>query len=93
MKIRLETSRLLLYRAGGLFDSGENYEEAIAHSKLWISECAVQNGLDAIQIFGAAGVIREMGIDSLLLDALPAKIFSGTSEIQRETIARHMGLR
>ncbi|NIA00473.1 acyl-CoA dehydrogenase family protein [Massilia sp. CCM 8734] len=92
-KLRLETSRLLLYRAGWLYDQDLPHEEAIAQSKLWVSECAVQCGLDAIQIFGGAGVCSETGIDRLLLDALPARIFSGTNEIQREFIARHMGLR
>jgi len=93
MKMRLETSRLLLYRGGKHYDDGEEFEESIAQSKLWISECAVKNGLDAIQIFGALGVSSEMGIENLLLDAIPARIFSGTSEIQRELISRHMGLR
>lgn len=93
MKLRLETSRLLLYRAGWLYDQGLPCEDAIAQSKLWISECAVQSGLDAIQIFGGAGVSSESGVDRLLLDSLPSRIFSGTSEIQREFIARHMGLR
>ncbi|MBU2711760.1 acyl-CoA dehydrogenase family protein [Zooshikella harenae] len=92
-KLRLETSRLLLYKAGWLYDNNKPYEEAIAQSKLWISESAVQCGLDAIQIFGGLGVCSELGIDRLLLDALPSRIFSGTSEIQREFISRSMGLR
>lgn len=92
-KLRLETSRLLLYKAGWLYDNNKPYEEAIAQSKLWISESAVQCGLDAIQVFGGLGVCSEFGIDRLLLDALPSRIFSGTSEIQREFIARSMGLR
>lgn len=92
-KLRLETSRLLLYRAGWLYDEGEPYEEAIAQSKLWISESAVRCGLDAIQVFGGSGVSSATGVDRLLLDSLPSRIFSGTSEIQREFIARQMGLR
>ncbi|MDG9670304.1 acyl-CoA dehydrogenase family protein [Hahella sp. CR1] len=93
MKLRLETSRLLLYRAGWLYDQGEPYEEAIALSKLWISECSVLSGLDAMQVFGGTGVSSAAGVDRLLLDSLPSRIFSGTSEIQKELIARHMGLR
>jgi L-prolyl-PCP dehydrogenase len=61
-------------------------------SKLFISEAAVQSGLDAIQIFGASGVSPETGVDALLRDALPSRIFSGTSEIQRAIVARAMGL-
>lgn len=93
MKLRLETARLLLYRAGWLYDNAKPCEEAIALSKLWISESAVQAGLDAVQLFGGTAIIAGTGLDRLLLDSLPSRIFSGTSEIQREIIARHMGLR
>ncbi len=92
MKLRLETSRLLLYRAGELHRAGKRCDEAVALSKLWISEAAVQTGLDAIQIFGASGMLPDTGIDALLRDAVPAKIFSGSSEMQRAIIARMMGL-
>jgi alkylation response protein AidB-like acyl-CoA dehydrogenase len=93
MKLRLEAARLLLYRAGWLHDHGQPYEEANALSKLWISESAVQAGLDAVQMFGASGIIAENGLDRLLLDSLPSRVFSGSSDIQREILARHMGLR
>ena len=61
MKLRLETSRLLLYRAGELHRSGKRCDDAVAMSKLWISEAAVQSGLDAMQIFGGAGVVSDTG--------------------------------
>jgi len=92
MKLRLDTSRLLLYRAGELHRDGKRCEQEIAMSKLWISECAVQSGLDAIQIFGGAGVVSDMGVDALLRDAVPACIFSGTSEMQRMIIAKMLGV-
>jgi L-prolyl-PCP dehydrogenase len=90
MKLRLETSRLLLYRAGELHRSGKRCEQEVALSKLWISECAVQSGLDAIQIHGGMGVVSDLGVDALLRDAIPARIFSGTSEMQRMIIAKMM---
>ncbi len=93
MKLRLETSRLLLYRAGELHRAGKRCDEAVALSKLWISESAVQSGLDAIQIFGGSGMTPETGVDALLRDAIPARVFSGTSEIQRAIVARMMGLK
>jgi alkylation response protein AidB-like acyl-CoA dehydrogenase len=93
MKLRLETSRLLLYRAGELHRQGKRCDEAVALSKLWISEAAVLSGLDAIQIFGGSGMTPETGVDALLRDAIPAKVFSGTSEIQRAIVARMMGLK
>ena len=92
MKLRLETSRLLLYRAGELHRAGKRCDEAVALSKLWISEAAVQTGLDAIQIFGASGMAPDTGVDALLRDAVPSRIFSGSSEIQRAMIAKMMGL-
>lgn len=92
MKLRLETSRLLLYRAGELHRQGKRCDEEVALSKLWISESAVQSGLDAIQIFGGSGIVEDTGIDTLLRDAVPARIFSGTSEMQRAIIAKMLGL-
>jgi len=92
MKLRLETSRLLLYRTGELHRQGKRCDDAVAMCKLWISEAAVQSGLDAVQIFGGTGVSLETGVDALLRDAIPARIFSGTSEMQRTIIARLLGL-
>jgi len=92
MKLRLESSRLLLYRAGELHRAGKRCDEAVALSKLHISESAVQNGLDAIQIFGGTAIVSETGIDSLLRDAVPSRVFSGTSEMQRMIVARMLGL-
>jgi alkylation response protein AidB-like acyl-CoA dehydrogenase len=92
MKLRLETSRLLLYRAGELHGQRKRCDEAVALSKLWISEAAVQSGLDAIQIFGGSGVAQDTGVDALLRDAVPSRIFSGTSEMQRAIVARSLGL-
>jgi alkylation response protein AidB-like acyl-CoA dehydrogenase len=92
MKLRLEAGRLLLYRAGELHSQGKRVDEAVALSKLWISEMAVQSGLDAVQIFGGSGVATDTGVDALMRDAVPARIFSGTSEMQRAIIARMLGL-
>ena len=57
-----------------------------------MSEAAIQSGLDAIQIYGGMGYIEETGIEAALRDAIPSTIFSGTSEIQRDLIARELGL-
>lgn len=92
MKLRLEAGRLLLYRAGELHRAGKRCEEAVALSKLWISEAAVQTGLDAIQIFGGMGMSPDSGVDALLRDAIPSRVFSGSSELQRAIIARTLGL-
>jgi clorobiocin biosynthesis protein CloN3 len=52
----------------------------------------VANGLDAVQIFGGSGYLVETGIEQQLRDAVPGAIFSGTTEIQKEVIAREVGL-
>jgi L-prolyl-PCP dehydrogenase len=64
----------------------------ISLAKLAVSEAAVQSGLDAIQIFGALGIKADTDVSSALLDAIPSTIFSGTSEIQRDLVARGLGL-
>jgi alkylation response protein AidB-like acyl-CoA dehydrogenase len=92
MKLRLEVGRLLLYRAGQLHRAGKRCEEAVALSKLWISEAALQSGLDAVHVFGGSGVVTDTGVDALMRDAVPARIFSGSSEMQKAVIARMMGL-
>lgn len=92
MKLRFEAARLLLYRACWLKDSGADAATAISLAKLAISEAAVESGLDAVRIHGGNGVIAETGVYDALADAIPATIFSGTSDIQRDIIARTIGL-
>ncbi|MEV8019752.1 acyl-CoA dehydrogenase family protein [Streptomyces sp. NPDC086554] len=92
MKQRLESARLLLYRACWLMDQERDYTSAVALSKLAVSEAAVANSLDAIQIFGGEGYLRHAGIERQLRDSVPTTLFSGTSEIQKELIARELGL-
>ena len=92
MKLRLETSRLLLYHAGWLRAQGQEAVQEVALAKLYLSECFVQSSLDAIQIHGGYGYSTEFGIERDLRDAIGGRIYSGTSEIQRDIIARSLGL-
>ena len=92
MKVRLETARLLLYQTASGLAKGDLSTMTAAIAKLYISECAVQSSLDAIQIHGARGVSKAFGIEGDLRDAMAGRIYSGTSEIQRLIIARGMGL-
>nr|WP_131741036.1 L-prolyl-[peptidyl-carrier protein] dehydrogenase [Actinomadura roseirufa] len=91
MLLALESARLLLFDAARRLSAGEDGEVASALAKLAVSEAAVKLGLDAVQLRGAGGVL-EGEAAALLRDALPARIFSGTSEIQRNNIARALGL-
>jgi len=92
MKLRLESARLLLYRACWLRDQGQPAVAEVSMAKLAISEAARQSSLDAIQIHGGLGFSSEYSIESMLRDSVPSTIFSGTSEIQRDLIARELGL-
>ena len=93
MKVRLETSRLLLYRAAWqLAKSGEGGAMEAAMAKLYISEAAVASALDAVQVHGGYGYMQEYGVERELRDAVGGTLYSGTSEIQRLLIARHLGL-
>ena len=92
MKLRLETSRLLLYRSAWSQAQGGMTALEAAMVKLHISEAAVQSALDAIQVHGGYGYMREYGMERALRDAVGGRLYSGTSEIQRVIIARNLGL-
>jgi len=92
MKQRLEGARLLLYRACWLIDQGTDSPTAAALSKVAVSEAAVANSLEAIAVFGGRGYLAATGIEQHLRDSVPATIFSGTTDVQREIIAREIGL-
>ena len=92
MRLRLDAARLLLHRACWLRDQGHDATAEVSLAKIAISEAAVQSGLDLLQIFGGIGFSVEAGVERALRDALPSTIFSGTSEMQREIVARELGL-
>ncbi len=92
MSLRLESARMLLYRACWLRDQGEVATAALAMSKVAVSEAAVASSLDLIQIFGGIGYTREAQVERGLRDSIAATLFSGTSEIQRNLIAKELGL-
>lgn len=92
MKLRLESARLLLYRGCWLLAQGVDATMEIALAKLAVSEAAVQSSLDTIQIFGGRGYQVEGGVEGMLRDAIPSTLFSGTSEIQRDLVAKRLGL-
>jgi len=92
MKLRLESARLMLYRACWLMARGQDATMEVSLAKLAVSEAAVQSGLDAVQIHGGMGYLAEVGIERMLRDAIPSTLFSGTSELQRDIIANRLGL-
>jgi alkylation response protein AidB-like acyl-CoA dehydrogenase len=92
MKVRLDTCRPLVYRIGWLKERNLPAMLESAVAKLYVSEALVANCQDAIQIFGGYGYMVEQGIERELRDAIASKLYSGTSEIQRNLIAKCLGL-
>jgi alkylation response protein AidB-like acyl-CoA dehydrogenase len=92
MKVRLETARLLLYRLGWLKGQRKKAAMDAAMVKLYISECFVQSSLDAIQVHGAYGYTTELELERELRDAIASRIYSGTSDVQRNIVATNLGL-
>ena len=92
MKLRFETSRLMLYKVAWLKQQGRSVMTEAALLKLHLSECFVQSSLDAIRIHGGKGYMTEAGIERDLRDAVGGTIYAGTSDIQRNIVAGMLGL-
>jgi len=92
MKLRVETARLMLYRLAWLLDADRPVDAEAALTKLYISEAYVASSLDALQLHGGSGYLVEVGLERELRDAIGSRLYSGTSEIQRNLVARAMGL-
>ena len=92
MKLRYETARLLIYKVGWLMQKGKSADMDAAMAKLYVSESFVQSCLDAVQVHGGAGYMTELEFERELRDAVGSTLYSGTSEIQRNIIARGLRL-
>jgi alkylation response protein AidB-like acyl-CoA dehydrogenase len=92
MYLRLEAARLLIYQVAWLKQQGRPALAEAAAAKLFTSEAWIASSLDAIQIHGAYGYMKESGIERDLRDAVAGTIYSGTSEIQRVVLSRMLGL-
>ncbi len=92
MKLRLETSRLLLYKTAWLKRNGDNAMLEAALLKLQISESFISSSLDAIRTFGGRAFLTENGIEKDLRDAVGGVLYAGTSDIQRNIISNFLGL-
>lgn len=92
MKVRLEAARPLVYKIGWRKDRGQDAMQEAAIAKLFLSEAAVASGLDGVQVFGGYGYMTEFELERDLRDAIGGRIYSGTIEIQRNIIARMLGL-
>lgn len=92
MKIALELGRLMLYKVATMKDQRKRAALEASIAKLFISEALKKSCLDAVQIHGGYGYMREYEIERDLRDSIAATIYSGTSEMQQNIIARLIGL-
>ena len=92
MKIGLENSRKHIYDTARRFAKKRSVVAEVSMCKLVTSEANLQSALNAVQIFGAKGYIRETGLEKQLRDAIGSPIYSGTNETQRIRLASMMGI-
>jgi len=88
MATQIECARLLVHKAAAIKDAGENYDIASSMAKLYASEVAMQQTIEAVQIHGGYGFVKEYHVERLMRDAKITQIYEGTSEIQKIVISR-----
>ena len=88
MATEIEAARLLCLRAAWLKDNNKPYGTASAMAKLFSSETAMKTTIEAVQIHGGYGFVKEYHVERLMRDAKITQIYEGTSEIQRIVISR-----
>jgi alkylation response protein AidB-like acyl-CoA dehydrogenase len=90
MATEIEAAKLMVYRAAWLKDQGMDYTAAGAMAKLYASEVAMRHTVEAVQIHGGYGFVKEYHVERLMRDAKITQIYEGTSEVQRIVIARNV---
>jgi butyryl-CoA dehydrogenase len=90
MATRVESARLLVYRAARMKDAGQSFSKEASMAKLAASETAMFCAHAAVQTFGGYGFVRDYPVEKLFRDAKITEIYEGTSEIQRLVISRHV---
>lgn len=90
MATDIDAARLLVHRAAADKDAGRNYDTSGAMAKLFASEVAMKHTVEAVQIHGGYGYVKEYHVERLMRDAKITQIYEGTSEIQRVVISRNV---
>ena len=88
MATQIEAARLLTLKSAALKDAGENYDLASSMAKLYASEVAMKQTVEAVQIHGGYGYVKEYHVERLMRDAKITQIYEGTSEVQKIVISR-----
>ncbi|MEM6516509.1 MAG: acyl-CoA dehydrogenase [Bacteroidota bacterium] len=90
MYTEIEAARHLVMNAAWLKDQGQNYDQASAMAKLYASKVAMEQSVEAVQIHGGNGFVKEYHVERLMRDAKITQIYEGTSEIQKIVISRSL---
>lgn len=90
MAVKVDAARLLILQAAALKDANKPFVKEAAMAKLYASKIAVDCALEAIQVHGGYGYVREYLVERFLRDAKITEIYEGTSEIQKIVIAREL---
>jgi alkylation response protein AidB-like acyl-CoA dehydrogenase len=90
MATEIEAARLLVHRAAWLKDQGKDFGMAASMAKVFASDVAMRATVEAVQIHGGYGYVKEYHVERLMRDAKITQIYEGTSEIQRLVISRNI---
>jgi alkylation response protein AidB-like acyl-CoA dehydrogenase len=90
MALKVEAARLLCFKAAWLKDNHQDYSLASSMAKLYASETAMWAAVEAVQIHGGYGYVKEYHVERLMRDAKITEIYEGTSEVQRIVISRSL---
>ena len=90
MATSIEAARMLVYKAAWLKDQGQSYTLAGSMAKLYASKVAMDVTIEAVQIHGGYGFVKEYHVERLMRDAKITQIYEGTSEIQKLVISREI---
>lgn len=90
MAVKVDAAKLLTFKAAALKDAGKPYYKEAAMAKLYASKIAVECALEAIQVHGGYGYVREYLVERYLRDSKITEIYEGTSEIMKLVIARSL---
>jgi alkylation response protein AidB-like acyl-CoA dehydrogenase len=88
MATEIEAARLLVYKSAADKDAGRNYDQSSAMAKLYASKVAMEQTVEAVQIHGGYGFVKEYHVERLMRDAKITQIYEGTSEVQKIVISR-----
>ena len=90
MATEIEAARLMVYRAAIIKDQAGDYDQAAAMAKLYASGVAMKHTVEAVQIHGGYGFVKEYHVERLMRDAKITQIYEGTSEVQKIVISRNV---